>query len=208
MDSSFLLAGYMKRACIQEKVAAVTIQHHKSMSPYKAHCLFGHQNENRTQEIAKALGIALTNEPMEVCEPCAIAKAKQKNTAHDSRGRGKSTTYNEKVYSDLSFVYGPNKKRAYKYVWHLMVDSATGYGTDGFYKAKGSFIEPACRQLQKWKNDGNEAKIICQDNAGENKLFEERAGSADWKLGTKFEYTARATPQHNSVVESAFAARA
>ncbi len=88
-----------------------------------------------------------------------------------------------------------------------MVDSATGYGTNGFYKAKGSFIKPACMQLQKWKNDGKEVKIIRQDNAGENKLFEERAGSADWKLGTKFEYTARATPQHNSVVELAFAAR-
>ncbi len=88
-----------------------------------------------------------------------------------------------------------------------MVDSATGYGTDGFYKAKGSFIEPACMQLQKWKNDRKEVKIIQQDNAGENKLFEERAGSADWKLGTKFEYTAQATPQHNNVVEKAFAAR-
>ncbi len=54
---------------------------------------------------------------MEVCESCAIAKAKQKNTSHDTSGRGKSTTYNNKVYSDLSLVYGPNKKRAYKYVW-------------------------------------------------------------------------------------------
>ncbi len=63
-----------------------------------------------------------------------------------------------------------------------MVDSATGYGTDGFYKAKGSFIEPACMQLQKWKNDGKEVKIIQQDNAGKNKLFEDRAGGTDWKL--------------------------
>ncbi len=42
-----------------------------------------------------------------------------------------------------------------------MVDSATGYGTDRFYHAKGSFIELACKQLQKWKNVGNEVKIIC-----------------------------------------------
>ncbi len=48
-----------------------------------------------------------------------------------------------------------------------MVDSAPRYGTDGFYKAKGSFIEPPCKQLQMWKNVGNEVKIIFQDNAGE-----------------------------------------
>ncbi len=86
-----------------------------------------------------------------------------------------------------------------------MVDSATGYGTDGFYKAKGNFIELACKQLQKWKNTGNEVKIICQNNA-EKKLFEQRAGSLDWKLSTKFECTARATPQHNSIVELEFTA--
>ncbi len=62
------------------------------------------------------------------------------------------STYNDKVYSDLSFVYGPNKKFACKYVWHLMVDSATGYVTDRFYKAKGSFSKPACEHRQEWKN--------------------------------------------------------
>ncbi len=87
-----------------------------------------------------------------------------------------------------------------------MVESPTGYSTDKFYKAKGSFIKPACRQLQKWKNDGKEAKIILQDNTGENKLLEERAGSSVWKLGTKVKYTTQATPQHNSIVELGFAA--
>ncbi len=145
---------------------------------------------------------------MEICEACAIAKARQKNTTQDSQGHGKSTIYNKKVYSDLSYIYGPNQKRAYKYVWHLMIDSATGLGTDGFYKAKISFIEPACQQLQKWKTEGKEVKILRQDNAGENKLFEERAASADWKLATKFENTARETPQHNGLVEVGFATQA
>ncbi len=31
-----------------------------------------------------------------------------------------------------------------------------------------------------------EVKNFRQDNTGENKLFEERAASADWKLATKF----------------------
>ncbi len=133
-------------------VAAATKEDSTTLSPNEVHHLFGHHNENRTLEIAKALGIVLTKGPMEVCESCAIAKAKQKNTTHDTSGCGKSTTYNNKVYLDLSFVCGSNKKCAYKYVWHLMVDNATGYSTDGFYKAKGNFIELACKQLQKWRN--------------------------------------------------------
>ncbi len=40
---------------------------------------------------------------------------------------------------------------------------------------------------------------------GENKLFEARTASSDWKLETKFEYTARETPQHNGLVEVGFA---
>ncbi len=76
-------------------------------------------------------------------------------------------------------------------VWHLMIDSTTGIGITGFYKAKISFIKPACQQLQKWKSEGKEVDILRQDNAGKNRLFEARAASLDWKLATKFEYTAR-----------------
>ncbi len=97
------------------------------------------------QEIAKALGIVLTKGPMVVCKPCAIAKAKLKNTTHKISGQGKSTTYNNKVYLDLSFIYGPNEKHTYKYVWHLMVDSVSGYGTDEFHKAKRSSIKLTCK---------------------------------------------------------------
>ncbi len=85
------------------------------------------------------MGIVLTKGPMEVCKSWATAKAKQKNTTHDSSGQGKSTTYKDNLY-----------------------------GIDGFYKAKGSFIKPVCKQLQKEKNVGKEVKINCQDNAGEN----------------------------------------
>ncbi len=148
------------------------------------HRLLGHHSEMQTQQIAKALGILIAQGSMETCEACAMAKAKQKNTQHKSQGHGKASAFNERVYSDLSYIYGPNQKRAQKYVWHLMIDSATGLGTDSFYKAKIEFIEPACKLLQKWKSDGNEIKILRQDNARENKLFEERATSADWKLNT------------------------
>ena len=43
------------------------------------------------------------------------------------------------------------------------------------------------------------------DNAGENLTLEKRLNSHDWKYGTiEFEYTAKGTPQQNSVVEKKF----
>ena len=42
-------------------------------------------------------------------------------------------------------------------------------------------------------------------NAGENKLLQKRCESSDWKMGITFEYTARDTPQQNSLAELAFA---
>jgi hypothetical protein len=42
------------------------------------------------------------------------------------------------------------------------------------------------------------------DNAGENKKLQQRLESSDWKLNPVFEFTARATPQHNARAELAF----
>jgi hypothetical protein len=42
-------------------------------------------------------------------------------------------------------------------------------------------------------------------NAGENKLLEARCKSKDWRFGIEFEYTARATHQHNHMAELGFA---
>eukprot|EP00957_Ditylum_brightwellii_P130090 9922277-Ditylum_brightwellii.AAC.1 len=39
------------------------------------------------------------------------------------------------------------------------------------------------------------------DNAGENKLFQKRSDSIDWKLNVKFEYTVHETPQQNSLAD-------
>ena len=43
------------------------------------------------------------------------------------------------------------------------------------------------------------------DNAGENILLQSRSQSADWKLNLNFEFTARNTPQQNSLAEVAIA---
>jgi hypothetical protein len=43
------------------------------------------------------------------------------------------------------------------------------------------------------------------DNAGENKLLQQRCQSKDWQFDIVVEYTARDTPQQNSLAEVAFA---
>jgi len=43
------------------------------------------------------------------------------------------------------------------------------------------------------------------DNAGENKELAKQMKSKDWKFATAIEFTARDTPQQNSLVETAFA---
>lgn len=133
-------------------------------------------------EIAYVLGNKIPYGSMYTCKASAIAKAKQKITTHKSQGCRKSVIFHEKINSDLSFIYGPNQTQKYKYIWHFMIDSTTGLGTDRFYKSKISLIKSACQQLQKWKSEEKEVKNLQQDNSGYNKLFEERSASLDWKL--------------------------
>ncbi len=81
-----------------------------SMNINLAHRLLGHHSKVQTEQIAKALGIMITLGSMEVCKAFAIAKAKKKNTTQDSQGCSKSTVFNEKVCSNLLYIYGPNHK--------------------------------------------------------------------------------------------------
>jgi hypothetical protein len=46
---------------------------------------------------------------------------------------------------------------------------------------------------------------ICIDNAGINITLQDRSDSSDWKLGIKYEYTSRNTPQQNHLTEQGFA---
>ena len=46
--------------------------------------------------------------------------------------------------------------------------------------------------------------MIRCDNAGENKNLEKACKAKEWQIPVKFEYTARSTPQQNSIVEKKF----
>jgi hypothetical protein len=74
-----------------------------------------------------------------------------------------------------------------------------------FFDTKNGMVEETCEQLYRWKESGQGADIIRLDNAGENKLLQQRSQSADWKQNVNFEFTARDTPQQNHLAELGFA---
>ena len=66
-------------------------------------------------------------------------------------------------------------------------------------------VEPTCVQLKKWEQANKKVDVIRLDNAGENKTLQKRSDSVKWQLGIKYEFTARDTPQQNSLAEVGFA---
>ncbi len=63
---------------IPGEIAVAAKDDSTTLSPNKSHHLCGHQSENRTWEIAKELGIALTKGPMEVCNHVLLQKQSRK----------------------------------------------------------------------------------------------------------------------------------
>ena len=61
--------------------------------------------------------------------------------------------------------------------------------------------EPTCELFSRWKCAGHGVEIIRLDNAGENVALQNCCNSASWQLGIEFEFTARDTPQQNSLAE-------
>jgi hypothetical protein len=86
-----------------------------------------------------------------------------------------------------------------------VVDERTGKKSMVFYETKAGMIEPTCAQLHFWKTSGHGAKYIPMDHAGENIVLHDRSDSSNWKVGIKFEYTARNTPRQNHLAELGFA---
>ena len=65
-------------------------------------------------------------------------------------------------------------------------------------------VELTCVKLNCLKEGGKPVKYIRLDNAGENISSQKCSESAAWKLSLEFEFTARDTPQQNSLVEVRF----
>src|SRR5687767_10992465 len=138
---------------------------------------------------------------MKPCEACTVAKAKQKSVPKVN-DHVKSTRPGVSMFLDLCSVK-EDRKKTLKY-WRIMVDEATGLKSTKFVPTKDAMVEPTLKELQRLKHDNKNIKFIRCDNGGENEKLEKMMESAEWKLGAKFEYTARDTPQQNYLAEIGF----
>jgi hypothetical protein len=66
-------------------------------------------------------------------------------------------------------------------------------------------VNQTCELVKKLKDMEIEVKILRMDNAGENRLLQQRCESKDWQCAIKYEYTSRDTPQYNHMDELGFA---
>jgi hypothetical protein len=65
--------------------------------------------------------------------------------------------------------------------------------------------DATCWLFQALKEQGLTVQRLCMDNSGENKDLAVQLKSKEWQHPVKIEFTARNTPQQNSLVETAFA---
>ena len=121
--------------------------------------------------------------------------------------KSKSKQVGERLFLDIATAKAPKgvMQKASRPQWRIIVDERSKMKFSGFFPKKSGMVEPKCELLNKWKLGGKPIQYIRMDNAGENKTLQKRCQSADWKLNFKFEYTVRATPQKNSLVDTSLA---
>jgi hypothetical protein len=184
---------------------AAVIPAPKRMSVKKAHDMLGHINEKAVRKTAIALGWEPTRGTLRVCEPCTDAKAKQKNIPRHPDAPP-STKDEKRIYLDIAMIKKTkNGPKVYKGNWRIMVDERTQLKFSDFFDTKNIMVAGTWEQLHRWKQNGKGVEITRLENAGENKLLQQRLQSADWKLDAKSEFTARDTPQQNHLAELGFA---
>ena len=175
-----------------------------TMNIQQAHQRLGHMSESATRKAAAQLGWTITRGGLGPCEPCTVAKAKQKNiagTTDDSPATKEIPT----AYLDQCIIKDSHTKQRVHWVWWILVwGRYAQLKFSRFFRTKKAMIEPTAELLHKMKLQDRAPKTIRMDNAGENKKLHQRMDSKDWKLGIKVEYTARNTPQQNSLAEVGF----
>jgi hypothetical protein len=89
--------------------------------------------------------------------------------------------------------------------WLIVVDETTTCKFSEFFGTKKEIEEFCCELFKKWSQQGITVTHVRMDGAGENRTLQKRAESVDWQLGIRFEYTARDSPQQNSLAKVGFA---
>jgi hypothetical protein len=138
------------------------------------------------------------------CEAWSVGKARQKNLGRSDENE--DVAKEDKLHIDCSTIKSADTgKKPNKSMWRIMVKAATNFKIIDFYTSKNKMVEPTVEKMHKLKELKILPTIVRIDKGGENKLLKQRAESKDWKFGLKYEYTARNTPQQNSMTKVAFA---
>ena len=209
-----IFCAYFKRKIDSEQeMAAAVTESKKTINADVAHGLLGHMNDADARMAAKNLGYELVKKGMTPCGACAEAKSKQRSLPSrtatirvEVEPKQVVKMVNERVHLDISSVKNPQDidVNVTKPHWMMVVDERTGMKWSEFHETKNGMVEPTCEKWYRWQQSGMPVKIVRCDNGGENKKLEKRSNSAMWKLDITFEYTARDTPQQNSLVEVGF----
>jgi len=131
------------------------------------HKILGHCGKASARLTGMALGYKVTGK-FEVCEPCAVAKARQKNVNKDWKGG--SNVPGERLYVDISSIKGKSFGRAQ--FWALIVDDFSGYCWSYFLKRKDELSGYVIGLIEELKKDNVHVKFLRLDDAGENYALE------------------------------------
>jgi hypothetical protein len=186
----------------------------KKPKPYNvAHAQLGHTGEDATRQTAKHLGWDITRGSTCRCIACAAMKIKRKTLLGKNEGvvRPKIQIAKEDVeaaigtrfYIDQASVRkSPEGFAMSKPNMRMLVEGRTQYKMVAFLESKDDQVQITCKDLHSFKERGMPVRYVRCDNAGENKSLEKALHGSEWKMtGTEMEYTARNTPQQNSVAE-------
>lgn len=191
--------------------SAMNVQDGNPMPIVKAHKIMTHCGEDDTRLTFKYLGIPISRSSLPDCVDCALEKAKGKvvpKAVKFVKKKEKIKPIKKGLVSlDLSKVTfkidgkpvvltNPN--------WILIVDHKSHLTFQTFHSTKDGMVEPTCSQISTWIKTGHDITTIRCDNAGENKALEKKITGSKWQLPITFVYTARSTPQQNSLVEVKF----
>jgi hypothetical protein len=132
------------------------------------HKAFGHCGLETLKNTARMYRYRFTGQ-FEVCEDCAIAKARQKNINKD--WSGSSNIPGERLYVDISSIqerrYGGSK------FWVLLVDDFTDYCWRFVLKNKSDLKGKVKTLLTDLKIAGIDVRYNQCNNAGENKAMKD-----------------------------------
>jgi uncharacterized protein YnzC (UPF0291/DUF896 family) len=202
-------AVYAAKFAVSSKVSAASTAAGTRMNINRAHQLLGHKSEANTHLTAKALGLTISRGSMEVCEACALAKAKQKGVPKKPDSAKVEIPF-QRVHTDISQVKvldsEGNEVTINKKSWIIRVDAATGKKWSQFVPKKSDFVDTTLGWLGLMEANDMHVSCLRMDPSGENqKLAAKLVAPENFHLQPiNTELTPGDSPQYNSLAETAF----